>query len=95
VSHIAEPLQYPVTAADLIGYDLSGTRRRHLRVIRTHLKIAPPGEATQEAMERAMREVSRSKDDLVDFINIAIEELIRQRFELPAFSAFERTAKRI
>jgi len=95
VSHIAERMQYPVTTADLIGYDLSGTRRRHLRVIRTHLKITASGDATQEEMEHAMREASWSKDDLVDLINIAIEELIRQRFELPAFSAFERTAKRI
>ena len=89
VSHIAERMQYPVTTADLIGYDLSGTRRRHLRVIRTHLKITASGDATQEEMEHAMREASWSKDDLVDLINIAIEELIRQRFELPAFSAFE------
>src|SRR5262249_46340508 len=47
------------------------------------------------AMEQAMREACESKDDLIDLINIAIEQLIRQRYELPAFSTFERTANRM
>lgn len=79
----------------MIAYDLSGTRRRHLQVIRTHLQIIADGEAMRQAMEQAMREACESKDDLIDLINIAIEQLIRQRYELPAFSTFERAAKRI
>jgi Domain of unknown function (DUF4158) len=38
VSHIAEQMQYPVTTADLIGYDLSGTRRRHGPALRKELR---------------------------------------------------------
>jgi len=95
VSHISDQVQCSVTGQDLISYDLSGTRRRHVKVIRTHVQIIAEGVAMREAMEQAMREASRSKDDLIDLINIAIEQLIRQRFELPAFSTFERTAKRI
>lgn len=87
VSHIAKQLECQVTGQDLITYDLSGTRRRHLQVIRSHLKIVAEG--------TAMREACESKDDVIDLINIAIEQLIRQRFELPAFSTLERTAKRI
>jgi hypothetical protein len=33
-------------------------------------------------------QAARTRDDLPDLINMAIEELIRQRFELPAFSTF-------
>ena len=95
VSHIAKQLECQVTGQDLITYDLSGTRRRHLQVIRSHLKIVAEGTAMREAMEQAMREACESKDDVIDLINIAIEPLIRQRFELPAFSTLERTAKRI
>lgn len=87
VSHIADQMECSVTGQDLINYDLSGTRRRHLQVIRIHLQIVASGET--------MREACKSKDDLIDLINIAIEQLIRQRFELPAFSTFERTAKRM
>jgi hypothetical protein len=46
-------------------------------------------------MEQAMRDACESKDDVIDLINIAIEQLILQCYELPAFSTFERTAKRI
>jgi hypothetical protein len=95
VSHIADQMQCLVTGADLINYDLSGTRRRHLQVIRAHLQISADGAAMRSAMEQAMREACESKDDLIDLINIAIEQLIRQHYELPAFSTFERTARRI
>jgi hypothetical protein len=95
VSHIADQMDCQVTGQDLITYDLSGTRRRHLQVIRTHLQIIATGSAMHEAMEQAMRDACESKDEVIDLINIAIEQLIRQRFELPAFSTFERAAKRI
>ncbi len=95
VSHIAKQMECQVTEQDLITYDLSGTRRRHLQVIRSHLQIVAEGSAMREAMEQAMREACESKDEVIDLINIAIEQLIRQRFELPAFSTLERTAKRI
>jgi hypothetical protein len=39
VSHIAQQMECSVTGQDLINYDLSGTRRRHLQVIRTQLQI--------------------------------------------------------
>ena len=95
VSHIADQMECSVTGQDLINYDLSGTRRRHLQVIRPHLQIVATGSAMREAMEQAMHAACESKDDVIDLINIAIEQLIRQRFELPAFSTFERTAKRM
>jgi TnpA family transposase len=95
ISHIAKQMECQVTGQDLITYDLSGTRRRHLQVIRSHLQIVAEGSAMREAMEQAMREACESKDDVIDLINIAIEQLICQRFELPAFSTLERTAKRI
>jgi hypothetical protein len=87
VSHIADQMQCSVTGADLISYDLSGTRRRHLQVIRTHVQMSADGQA--------MRDASASKDDLIDLITIAIEQRIRQRYEPPAFSTFERATRRI
>ena len=93
VTYIAKRLDCQVTGQDLITYDLSGTHRRHLQIIRSHLKIVAEGSTMREAMEQVMREACESKDDVIDLINIAIEQLIRQRFELPAFSTLERTAK--
>ncbi len=88
VSHVAKLIDCQVTGQDLINYDLSGTRRRHLQIVAS-------GDAMREAMEQAMREACESKDEVIDLINIAIEQLIRQRFDLPAFSTLERTAKRM
>lgn len=95
VEHIATQVGLTVTTADLLGYDASGTRRRHLCIIRTHLGIGAYGPEAQVVMEQAMAEAALSKDDLTDLINIALEELVRQRWELPAFSAFSRAATKI
>jgi hypothetical protein len=86
VSHIAKQLDCQVTGQDLITYDLSGTRRRHLQVVRSHLQIVAEGSTMREAMEQAMLEACESKDDVIDLINIAIEQLVLQRYELPSFS---------
>ena len=95
VDHIANQGGLTVTTADLIGYDASGTRRRHLRIIRTHMGISAYGSEAQAAMEQAMAEAALSKDDLTDLINIALEEMVRQQWELPTFSAFSRAAMKI
>ncbi len=39
-----------------------------------------------------MVEAARTKDDLADLINVALEELVRCHFELPAFGTLDRAA---
>jgi len=39
-----------------------------------------------------MIEAARTKDDLADLINVALEELVHCRFELPAFGTLDRAA---
>jgi Domain of unknown function (DUF4158) len=95
VEHIAHGVGHSITTGELLGYDASGTRRRHLAIIRSHLGVHKFVAAAQHAMDVAMEMATLTKDDLVDLINIAIEELVRQRFELPAYSTLERTAARI
>ncbi len=79
----------PVSSA---GYDGSGTRKRRLAAIRAHLRVQPWGPAAQRVMLGALREAARTKHDLANLINVAIEELVRQRYELPAFSTLDRAA---
>jgi TnpA family transposase len=95
VDHVASQVGLTITTGDLIGYDASGTRRRHLRIIRTHLGISAYGPEAQAAMEQAMAEAALGKDDLTDLINIALEEMVRQQWELPTFSAFSRAATKV
>jgi hypothetical protein len=42
-----------------------------------------------------MEEAARTKDDVADLINIAIEELMRQRWELPTFITLHRAARHV
>jgi|SRR5579859_1628962 len=77
----------------LEGYNRSGTRRRHLAVIRQHLGVNPYGPAARHAMVRALGEAASTKHELEDLINVAIEQLVRQRFE-PAGLRHDEIAQR-
>jgi hypothetical protein len=92
VDHIATHADISLSPHDLAGYDDSGTRRRHLPLIREALGLQPYGPPARKAFLRAMVEAARTKDDLVDLINVALEELVRCRFELPAFGTLDRAA---
>jgi hypothetical protein len=63
---------------------------RYHEEIRTYLKVRPYQEEGRLVVERAIERVAPAMDDPADLINVAIEELIRQRFELPAFSTLDR-----
>jgi hypothetical protein len=95
VDHIATHVGTTVCPQDVHAYDASGTRRRHMAVIRSHLNVTPYDPTTQQLLETVLRDAAQTKDDLVDLINIGIEELIRQRCELPGFTTIRRTAQRV
>ena len=96
VEHVGRSLGIPAAALDSEAYDRSGTRRRrHLAVIRALLGVQPYGPAARRAMIHAVAEAASTKHELEDLINIAIEQLVRQRFELPAFDTLNRAARRV
>jgi len=95
VEHVARVAGIHRVSLTLDGYDRSGTRRRHLLVIRDHLRVQPYGHAAQHAMIRALAEAASTKYELEDLINVAIEQLVRQQFELPAFDTLNRAARRV
>lgn len=94
VEHIATSVGV-TTPLSMVGYDSSGTRQRHLGVVRAYLRVHPFGPAAWRVMLSALREAARTKHDLADLINVAIEELVRQRYELPAFDTLDRAARHI
>jgi Domain of unknown function (DUF4158) len=66
------------------------TLYRYHQLIRTYLDIKPYGEGGQGVVERAVQQAAYTMSDPADLINLAIEHLIQQRFELPAFSTLDR-----
>lgn len=80
-----------VAARDLFEEE----KRHHSRVrcmetIRAYAKIRPITGETHAAILNAATEAAQTKQELADIINVIIEELVRQRFELPAFSPLRR-----
>ena len=95
IRHIVRSTQLPTSRQKLNQYDASATRRRHLSIIRDYLQIVAFDQTAHQAMTRALEMAVLTKHDLVDLINIAIEELVRQCFELPGFSTLERAARTV
>ncbi|MEM6801305.1 MAG: Tn3 family transposase [Bacteroidota bacterium] len=90
---VAQSIGYLFLPDDISqNYDRSGSKSRHMRVIRNYLKVKPVGPQTYLQMRLAAKEASQTKEYLIDIINVMIEEMIRQRFELPAFNRFVREA---
>ena len=45
-------------------------------------------------LRKAIQEAAYTKEDSADLINVALEELVRQGFELPGFTTLQEAAQR-
>ncbi len=66
--------------------------RYYQEAIREYLNISPYNNRGQELAAIAIKNAASVRDHPADLINVAIEELVRQRYELPAFSTLDRLA---
>ncbi|MDA8255183.1 MAG: DUF4158 domain-containing protein, partial [Betaproteobacteria bacterium] len=71
------------------------TLYRHHQAIRERLGVSAWGEEGLRVASEAMAGAAEVMDNPADLINVAIEELVRQRIELPAFSTLDRLSRRI
>lgn len=95
VRHVAKTVGLQPSAYNLTEYDRSATRKRHMALIRDYMKVHAYGTEARKAIVHVVAEAARTKDTPADLINVAVEELVRQRFELPAFSALNRISRRV
>ena len=95
LEHIAAFTGTTEVLAELPGYDVSGTRFRHILLIRQFLHVQPYGKEARHVMLLALSGAARTKEDLADLINVAIEELVRKKYELPAFDTLVRAARHV
>jgi TnpA family transposase len=93
VEYIAQTQGFLIVPDALADYDASGTRRRHVPIIRAHHHVKPFGAEGQMVLRSAVREAAHTKEDLADIINVALEELVRQGFELPGFTTLQEEAQ--
>lgn len=93
VEYVAQCAGYASVPKELPCYAASSAWRRHMLLFRDYVGVKPWGQEAQRSMERACHEAARTLEDLPDIINVMLEQLVRQRFELPAFSVLHRTAQ--
>ena len=87
-AHLRAHLRLPVDTP--LGYDSPRTMYRHHQAVRADLGVVAYGPEARHCAIVAVHAAAQTMDHPADLINVAIEELIRQRFELPAFSTLDR-----
>lgn len=93
VIHILRQLGISTTLTP--HYEWQRTLYRHHALIRDYLDVQSYGQSGEIIAETAMRKAVQSMMYTADLINVAIEELVRQSYLLPAFSTLNRLAIRI
>lgn len=93
VTQIASRLGYLLPSEDFTSYDASGTKSRHMTIIRKALGVQAYTSEVQNLVRSSVQQAARTKEDLADLINIAIETLIQQRYELPGFTTLRELAQ--
>lgn len=71
------------------------TRYKHHEAIREYLEIIPFGSHARRVCTGAVYRSAHVMDNPADLINVAMEELIKERCELPGFTTLDKLARRI
>jgi len=77
----------------LFTYDSSSYRTRLTARIRAHLEVMAFDPVARRILIATCLDAARSRDDTADIVNCAIEELVRQRYELPLQTLLLRAAR--
>lgn len=91
--HIASVAGLAGNTGELAGYGDSTYRVRLASLVRDFVGVADYDREARGIAARACIEAARTRDDLADIVNAGIEELLRQRRELPAFGALLKLAR--
>lgn len=87
VNHLRSYLKFPPSVSAIPALR---SRRRYEQLIRTYIQIKAYDRIARQVAANAIAEAAQVKDHPADLINVAIEELIKERYELPAFSTLDR-----
>ena len=94
-SHISDFSNISISETTKLNYNKSGIKKKHIQIIRELLNVKPFDHEARHLIVTAIGKAAKTKDEPTDLINIAIEELVKNSYELPAFSTIERAVNRI
>ena len=92
IQHIARFTELEEAVPKLESYEKMRARARHLPKIRDFLGVKEFSIAGEQTMNQILVEACQTKDIIADIVNVAIEGLVRQRYELPGFTTLLRAA---
>lgn len=87
VGHVRGVLELPETV--VADTDADRTAKRHRQFVRERLGVKYETARVREAAEQAIRAAVQTKDNPADLINVALEELVRQRCEPPGYTTLD------
>ena len=93
INHIKKVVSLPEEITS--GYVHSRTYHRHRHLIRKKIKIKKFEQEGKEYLEKKVKEKAYLMGNPADLINVAIEELVKERYELPSFSFLDREIGRV
>ena len=71
------------------------TAKRHRELVRARMKVTYDTARVRQVAEQAIRKAVQAKDNPADLINVALEELVRARCELPRYMTLDAMATAI
>jgi Domain of unknown function (DUF4158)/Tn3 transposase DDE domain len=92
VAHLAREAGLADAIDTLVHYESSTYRSRLMALVRRFVGVTDFGRAARRVGVVAAIEAARVRENVADIINAVIEELVRQRFELPAFGTLLKIA---
>ena len=95
IAHVMDTIgiKRPLTLKQLKDYDRSGSRPRHQKKLRDYLGIRLHSSEDQLWLSGVAERAAETKEMLADVINVMLEELVRNHFELPGFTVLKRLAR--
>lgn len=90
--HLRQTLKLPTGVLPLVSQN---TLYQHQIVIRKYFKVKPYDVTARKLIIKLTYHAAQVMDNPADLINAAIEGLIKERYELPAFSTLDRLVRRI
>jgi TnpA family transposase len=93
VEHVRGFLQLPLEVP--VAHDSERTLRHHRALIRARLKVLADPQQARLVAEAAIRAAAQAKDNPADLINVALEELVRARCELPGYTTLDELVARL
>jgi Domain of unknown function (DUF4158) len=91
--YLCQQLRLPANTDWIAETQIS--RHRHRLSIRAYLQVSSYSHGGERAVAHEIEQAAYTMSDPADLINVAIERLIEQRFELPAFSTLDRLVGRV